>query len=284
MPIQGPNYRDVAQAICKKLKLTIKHFKNAGRFKEVYCVCNASSLYALKIIIEPSRRTLREIEAIKKCNHRNIAKLFDFGRIVNMNKEYDYLLEEYLGEGSLSSLLVRGLLPTQQLVSIGSQLIDALRHLDDLKLVHRDIKPDNILFKGQYTIPVLVDFGIVRDLSKSSLTDTFATGGPGTPYFASPEQLNNEKSMINWRADQFSLGVVLCYAKLGKHPYQADSEQTLSCDTVQRVIERGPRNPRILGLLKDAGLPHVEKMTRPWPIERYLRPGELQLEWASLGG
>jgi hypothetical protein len=57
--------------------------------------------------------------------------------------------------------------------------------------------------------PALVDFGLVRDLSETSLTASWLPRGPGTPLFASPEQLNNEKALIDWRSDQFSIGVIL---------------------------------------------------------------------------
>ena len=281
MSPQSPNYQKVAEAVCKNLKLSIVSYRGAGRYKEVYCVGLNSFLYALKIIIEPSRRTTREIDAIRKCNHPNIARLFDFGTIRHSNRDFDYLLEEYLGEGSLSSLLTRGLIPTAQSSNIGRQLTSALGHLDDLRLVHRDIKPDNIMFKNNFDTPVLVDFGIVRDLSRFSLTDTSAMPGPCTPYFSSPEQLINEKNMINWRSDQFSLGVVLCFSSLGFHPYQHDSEGAFSSDTVMRVRERGTRNRRILGLLEGTEISCVERMTRPWPVERYLKPGDLENAWGS---
>jgi len=92
----------------------------------------------------------------------------------------------------------------------------------ELDLVHRDIKPANIMFKEGLETPVLVDFGIVRDLAATSLTQTWSPIGPGTPFFASPEQLNNEKHLIDWRSDQFSLGVTLYFARTARHPYQLE--------------------------------------------------------------
>src|SRR5207244_520254 len=82
-------------------------------------------------------------------------------------------------------------------------------------------------------VPVIIDFGVVRDLADSSLTKTHLARGPGTPLYAPPEQLNNRKALIDWRSDQFSLGITLSYCAFGVHPYaQAGDVDTVVVDRV----------------------------------------------------
>jgi len=150
-----------------------------------------------------------------------------------------------------------------------------------LKLVHRDIKPENIMFRHGENSPILVDFGIVRDIDATSLTQAFIGVGPGTPYYASPEQLNNQKSMINWRSDQFGLGVTLCYAHLQMHPFQYPGEPLNSTETIIRVQTRGQCNAEIIRTLNTSGLGCIERMISVWPVHRYQSTVEMMSEWGG---
>jgi len=101
--------------------------------------------------------------------------------------------------------------------------------------------------------------------------------GPGTPFFAPPEQLRNEKTMIDWRSDQFSLGVVLAMGALGFHPYQEDGNTP--AQTVERVAERRPQVARFLDAATRSNMPFLLRMTAPWPVERFRTPDELERAW-----
>ena len=179
------------------------------------------------------------------------------------------MLEEYLEGGTLTDVMQSGELKEEKIKHLGSSLIKAIDYLANLKLVHRDIKPDNIMYRSDGT-PILVDFGLVRDLASPSLTKTYLQMGPGTPLYAAPEQLNNEKLHIDWRTDQFALGVVLSYALLGIHPYQDKNEAYQI--TIDRVAQRGDRSLQFIESTKDTPFSALIKMTEALQIRRYRTP------------
>jgi len=214
-----------------------------------------------------------------RCNHPNIARLLSVDEYVYEGMHLVTLTEEFLEGGTLTG---KGEIAKAQCLAIGSSLIEAIRHTAGLDLVHRDIKPDNIMFRKDGTTPVLTDFGVARDLLESSLTPTWAPRGPGTPFFSSPEQLNNQKHLTDWRSDQFALGVVLSYVTLGIHPYLPDSApQSHVIDLV--ASRRGPTD-RFIANTKSAGLSVIEKMVAPWPVQRYRTPLQLATAWNSQEG
>lgn len=276
---------DVARSICSSERLNFRRYVGGGTFKKVFRVEKSESeVYALKVVTEASRRTTREIEALQRCDHPNIARLFQVGNHDYQGDSYDYMLEEFLAGGTLTCHFEQdGTYNNEQILNLGEKIISAISHVADLGLVHRDIKPDNIMFREDGSTPVLVDFGLVRDLTATSLTQTWADRGPGTPYYASPEQLNNQKRLIDWRTDQFSLGVVLCFARFGMHPFRHQNEPDFSRYTVERVARRGNRNNDVLNQFSESGFHSIDKMTRVWPVERYRFPENLSQDWATQG-
>lgn len=273
----------VARRICSSKEMTFGSFVGGGAFKQVFQVeREENEVYALKVVAEATRRTVREIAALQLCDHPNIARLFEVGIHTYQGNSYDFLLEEFLAGGTLAQKLEdQGTLNTNQTLRLGGKLIDAISHLASHKLVHRDLKPDNIMYRENFSTPVIVDFGLVRDLAAVSLTQTWAAQ-PGTPFYAAPEQLNNQKRLIDWRTDQFSLGIVLCFARFGKHPFQ-QSNDTSPRLAVQRVENHENRNTDTLNLIHDSGLDCIEKMTRIWPIERYRLSESLIQDWREQG-
>jgi serine/threonine protein kinase len=129
---------------------------------------------------------------------------------------------------------------------------------------------------------VLVDFGLVRDLRKSSVTVTWATCGPCTPLYASPEQLTNDKTIIGWRSDQFSLGVVLAFAGLGMHPFARPGDDP--AQTVLRVEAREGPSAEFIEAATRKGLPVVIQMVGNWPVERIRKPADLLNAWQRQRG
>jgi serine/threonine protein kinase len=210
MDEQHQRFEVVAREVCTERDLSFGELVGSGAFKHTFRATAADGSYlALKIYKSTSARDAREVSALKRCNHSSIARLLDVGARVSNGTSYAYSLEEFLDGGTLTRRLAAGILDGKRLLDLGTPLISAVGHIADLGLVHRDLKPDNIMFRGADGPPVVVDFGLVRDLGEESLTKTWAGRGPGSPFFAAPEQLNNDKHLIDWRTDQFGLGVVL---------------------------------------------------------------------------
>jgi len=185
-------------------------------------------------------------------------------------------------QNPLLKLRPKGQLDVIRCLSVGSQLVDALGHIACLNLVHRDIKPGNIIFRSDGSTPVLSDFGVVRDLSDSSITPTWAARGPGTPFFSAPEQLKNQKNLIDWRTDQFALGISLAVAVFAEHPYR-DLDMTDE-DLLQRVSSRLRPAAWFVERTVASGLSALPKMVAPWPIDRYRKPEHLSAGWAAQKG
>jgi len=274
---------EVAKAICDENGFEFVDRVGAGTFKETYHVRNAEQEpLALKVYNSRNRnaRVQREVDAMARCNHPNIAQFdllseFQLGDIA-----YMYSLEEFISGVALESRLAGRLLSRPDVLSMGSRLIDAVSHIAGLGLVHRDLKPANIMVRDGDGAPVIVDFGLVRNLDDSSLTATWIPQGPGTPLFAPSEQLNNEKPLIDWRADQFALGVVLTMSLTGRHPYEAEGDHPR--DIVERVSARGTAPEWFAEWADEQNLAPLEKMVQVWPVQRYRRPTELADAWAAL--
>ncbi len=267
---------DVARVVCSSRGLAFGETIGEGAFKKTYLVWTLEGEpRALKVIREECsvERTEREVDAMKKCGHSSIARLHDVSSVLCDSREYIFMLEEYMAGGTLAERIQNHLLSPDEAWAIGLQLIDAIEHIASHDLVHRDLKPANIMFRKEPSDPVVVDFGLVRDLSKESVTHTWLARGPGTPYFASPEQLNNDKDLIDWRADQFALGVVISVCTLGMHPYECAGGS--DADTVNRVATRERPSAAFLTQSRTIGLPVLARMVGVWPAERYRTPALL---------
>lgn len=253
-------------------------FRGKGAYKETFSAEAADGRVIALKILEPTKcnlaRSSREIDALQKCNSPYIAKLYGSGQFqANDGNNYYFSLEEFLDGGTLTDRLSAAPLPPDTVKRYAIYLVRALEHLKALNLVHRDIKPDNIMFRQRSDAPILVDFGLVRDLSAASLTQTWLPQGPGTPYYAAPEQLQNEKPLIGWRTDQFSLGIVLGMCLTGKHPFEQPG--MAAPQTVGAVAARQPCSPQFRSAAMAAGLGGIAQMLAPWPIQRYASPAKL---------
>ncbi|MDQ1362612.1 MAG: serine/threonine-protein kinase PpkA, partial [Pseudomonadota bacterium] len=162
-----------------------------------------------------SDRFMREARILANLSHQNIVTVYD----VNMHAGYHYIAMEYLPGGITLDMRMKNGLTPQQGVEAIKQVAAALGFAHGKGIVHRDVKPDNIMFREDGTA-VLTDFGIAR--STDSSTKMTSTGTVvGTPHYMSPEQAQGQQ--IGPYSDIYSLGVVLFEVLAGKLPYDADS-------------------------------------------------------------
>jgi serine/threonine protein kinase len=157
----------------------------------------------------------REAEALRQLNHPNIVKVLD----TVASEDGQFIVMEYVSGGTLAQLIQRASpLPMERVLDIGLGLADALARAHHLKIIHRDIKPVNVLIAEDGT-PRLTDFGVAFLGSADRLT---ATGvAVGTLDYLSPEALNGEP--VDARADIWAFGVLLYEMLAGKRPFVGDT-------------------------------------------------------------
>ncbi|MEI6278709.1 MAG: serine/threonine-protein kinase [Verrucomicrobiae bacterium] len=182
---------------------------------------NLNRYVALKILKkeisanrEEQAKLAKEAQITASVNHPNVVKVYDFGR----DHGQFYLAMELVEKGSLDDLMaVQKRVAEAQVLEVGTQIAMGLAAALELDLIHRDIKPGNILFKDAHTAK-LVDFGlaIVMDEEASVRGEIW-----GTPYYIAPEKLDNQPE--DFRSDIYSLGGTLFHALAGRPPYEADS-------------------------------------------------------------
>jgi serine/threonine protein kinase len=272
-----PVLLEAAQSFAQQNRYVEVQFVGRGAFKETFRVKNLQGeIRALKLS-DASKcnplRTDREIKTLQKCNTPLISKLFESGTHKYKELTCFFSLEEYLDGGTLTDQIQDVLLPKQVTLGYAITLVSAVAYLMNVNIVHRDIKPDNIMFRRGNASPVLVDLGIARDLSGTSITQTWQPTGVGTPLYSAPEQLNNDKGMIDWRTDQFSLGIVLGICFTGYHPfYQRGASLG---QIVDNIAQRRYCSSEFCAAITELGLPGLLKMIEPWPIKRAQSPDEL---------
>jgi serine/threonine-protein kinase len=155
----------------------------------------------------------REAKTVAALEHSSIVPVYDFGE----EEEQPYIVMRMMSGGDLAGKLKQGKLSLKEAVAIVRRVGEALGAAHQKGIVHRDIKPGNILF-DQYNNAYLSDFGIAR-LSHGSHTLT-GENIIGTPAYMSPEQVQGEKD-LDGRSDLYSLGVIFYQMLAGHTPYQA---------------------------------------------------------------
>src|SRR5579863_9821451 len=162
------------------------------------------------------RRFRAEARAVASLNHPHVMRVFDWGE----DADGPFLVLEHLGGGSLRDLLDAGhLLTPAQAAVVGAEAAHGLAYAHRRGIVHRDVKPANILFDDEGSLRVS-DFGIARALAEAAWTEP--TGAVlGTARYASPEQA--EGRVVDDRADVYSLALVLFESMTGWVPFSADT-------------------------------------------------------------
>jgi serine/threonine-protein kinase len=180
---------------------------------------------------EFSERFTREAQTISTLEHNAIVPVYDFGE----HELVPYLVMRYMVGGTLGDLLQTGPLTLPQAAPIVTRIARAIDRAHQRGILHRDIKPDNILFDEDNNA-YLADFGIVK-LAESSTVFTQTGNILGTPAYMSPEQAQGQVK-VDHRTDIYSLGVVFYEMMTGAIPYQAD---TPVGQAMMHVLEPVPR-------------------------------------------
>ena len=215
----------------------------------------ALKVMAAALAADPSfcERFLREGKTLARLSHPHTVTIHDIGNV----GELYYMAMEYLPNGTLKERIAAGLTPEQG-VTLIRQIASALGYAHAQGLVHRDVKPANILFRADGTA-VLSDFGIAKSLDDRTQF-TQAGFAVGTPSYMSPEQARGQE--IDGRADLYALGVVLYEILVGKLPYNGtDALSTALAHLTEPLPELPVHHGRYQGVLR--------KLLAKDPAERY---------------
>ncbi|QXH75836.1 serine/threonine-protein kinase [Pseudomonas salmasensis] len=215
----------------------------------------ALKVMAAALAADPSfcERFLREGKTLARLSHPHTVTIHDIGNV----GELYYMAMEYLPNGTLKERIAAGLTPEQG-VTLIRQIASALGYAHAQGLVHRDVKPANILFRADGTA-VLSDFGIAKSLDDRTQF-TQAGFAVGTPSYMSPEQARGQE--IDGRADLYALGVVLYEILVGKLPYNGtDALSTALAHLTEPLPQLPVHHGRYQGVLR--------KLLAKDPAERY---------------
>jgi tetratricopeptide (TPR) repeat protein/predicted Ser/Thr protein kinase len=173
------------------------------------------------------RRFKQELILARQVTHKNVVRIFDLGEAEGAK----FISMEYIDGRDLHSVLgERGKLPPEEAMGIVEQICQGLEAAHSEGVVHRDLKPKNIILDKNGRVAVM-DFGIARSRELSGLTQTGDL--IGTPEYMSPEQAKGEE--IDSRSDLFSLGIIFYELLTGKTPFEAT---TPAASLVKRIQER----------------------------------------------
>lgn len=160
-------------------------------------------------------RIKREIELLAELNNDYYPLQHHFN-IDIITKEFQ-IVEQYI-EGEVLRHVKDRFTTPKEIFTLLQSMIKGLQIIWDKNIVHRDLKPENIIIRPDGR-PCIIDLGIARFLDLESLTQTIAPLGPCTPVYAAPEQLTNQKTLIDHRTDFFSIGIIALELYLQQHPF-----------------------------------------------------------------
>ena len=271
----------------------------AGGMGEVYRAKDTrlDRTVAIKILpallsADPTRkmRFEREAKTVSGLNHPHICSLFDVGS----QDGVDYLVMECIEGESLAQRLERGALPTEQVLKIGAEIADALSVAHRTGVVHRDVKPANIMLTKSGS--KLLDFGLARPAAAvvAATLATLSTAVPlqsspateegtivGTFPYMSPEQVEGKE--LDARSDIFSLGAVLYEMLTGERAFQGKSQLSVA----SAILEKEVTPIQSLKPLTPPGLEHViQRCLAKDADDRWQTGRDLagELEWITEGG
>ena len=218
----------------------VERLLGKGGMGAVYLVrAPGGQQYAIKIMYpwmseknrDYRKRFAREAEFAMKIRHKNLISVYDVGE--DPETGLDYIIMDYVPGGTVADRLEQdGPMPVAEAVSIAAQVALALEVAHRNGVIHRDIKPDNIMFDADGT-PRLTDLGVAKFMGSEQKTTVTTTGMViGTPAYMAPEQMIDSHS-IDARADIYALGVVLFEMLTGKRPREGSTAVELLAKAIK---------------------------------------------------
>ncbi len=209
-------------------------------------------------------RFIREAQAISNLEHPNIAIVYD----VNETEDgKPFICMAYYEGETLKDRLRNGPLPFDDVITISVQILSGLEKAHTSGVIHRDIKPGNIIITKDGTVKIL-DFGIAKVLNENQFTPTGLS--VGTLSYMSPEQVRGEE--VDLRTDLFSFGVLLYEMTAGKHPFTGDYEQVVGYRILNETpVPVGSLRKSIQAPLRDI----IDTCLQKEPERRYRNASEI---------
>jgi len=213
---------------------------------------------------EIMRRFIREARVQARIDHDNVCQVYEVGEV----EGHSYIAMQHISGGSLKE--ISDLLSVNDKVAIMVDVADALHAAHQAGLIHRDVKPANILVErndDEAWRPFVVDFGIARDVDSHDMTVSGMV--LGTPAFAAPEQVRGEVHNLDRRTDIYSLGATLYWFLTDQPPYEGGYPEILAGITDRDPIPPHRINPQIPVDLETIVLKCLEKdQERRYPTAR----------------
>lgn len=200
---------------------------------------------AIKVLIrgghaseEERKRFQREAEAAARLQHSNIVPIHAVGTCEGL----PYFVMDFIQGEQLDALIARGAVSPRQALDIAEQLADALSYAHAAGVIHRDIKPGNVII-DRFGRPQLMDFGLAKDVEAGDRTQLTQVGTTmGTPTYMPPEQAEGDLAGIDAQSDVYALGAVLYEMLTGRAPFDGPTTMVI----LMKVLEEDPPRPRVL--------------------------------------
>ncbi len=202
---------------------------------------------------EFAERFLKEGRLTAKLSHPNLVTVYDIG---SFGQVY-YLAQEYIPGGTLREKMNAGM-TVPEILDVARDIAQGLAYAHEKSVVHRDVKPGNVLFRANGTA-VLADFGIAKAMDSKTMS-TQAGNSIGTPHYMSPEQARAEK--VDGRSDLYSLGAMMFEMLAGKPPYDATDPFSIALMHVTHPVPQLP--PKVQWLQ-----PLIDQLMAKLPDSRF---------------
>ena len=223
------------------------------------------------------KKFMMECQSAAKLNHPNIVGIYDFHEIELDGKPVYFIVMEYIDGITLKELIEKkGFIPEEEAVDIALQILEALKEAHSHGVIHRDIKPHNIMISKSGIVKV-TDFGIARATSNHTMTTTM--DAIGSVHYFSPEQARG--AFTDQRTDIYSFGIVFYEMLTGKRPFVGENPVTIAMKHIQEdITPPGELNENI-----SEGVERVVlKCTMKKQAERYQNVEEIITDLKSTAG